>query len=71
MEQKLTLEEHFEAIEEILDKMESKEISLEDSFACYEAGMNHLKECNGLMEQVEKKVQMLNQAGELEDFDEV
>jgi exodeoxyribonuclease VII small subunit len=71
MEQTVTMEEHFEEIEKLLEQLESKDISLEDSFACYQAGMEHLKACNALMDQVEKKVQMLNGDGELEDFSEV
>ncbi len=70
MENQLTLEERFAEIEGLITKMESPEISLEDSFVCYKAGMEQLAACNELMEQVEKKVQMLNAQGELVDFEE-
>ncbi len=71
MENQLTLEERFAEIESLITKMESPEISLEDSFACYKAGMEQLAACNELMDQVEKKVQVLNGQGQLEDFTEV
>ncbi len=71
MEQELTMEESFEAIEKLLESLESKEVSLEDSFLLYKAGMEHIKHCNELMDQVEKKVQMINTEGELVEFDEV
>ena len=55
----------------MIEKLESKEVTLEDSFQLYKQGMEHLKHCNQLMNQVEKKVQMLNDRGDLEDFEEV
>lgn len=71
MEKELTMEESFQKIEQLLEQLESKDISLEDSFQLYKQGMEHLQRCNELMNAVEKKVQMLNSDGELEDFDEV
>lgn len=70
-EQKLTLEQSFSEIEGILQKMESGEISLEESFLLYQAGMEQIKNCNQLMNEVEQKVQMLNDSGTLESFEEV
>lgn len=63
------LEEVFLEIEDILDKMEDKDISLEDSFLLYEQGMKKLKECNDRIDQVEKKMLMINEQGELEVFE--
>lgn len=71
MEQQLTMEQNFEEIEQIIEQLESKDVSLEDSFQLYQKGMEHIRQCNELMNQVEKKVQMLNSNGEFEDFEEV
>ncbi|MDD6194699.1 MAG: exodeoxyribonuclease VII small subunit [Lachnospiraceae bacterium] len=71
MEKELTMEETFQEMEQIIEQLESKETTLEDSFQLYKQGMEHLKHCNDLMNQVEKKVQMLNAQGDLEDFEEV
>lgn len=63
------LEELFTELEEILDKMEEKEISLESSFQLYEEGMKKLKQCNDKIDRVEKKMLMLNEQGDLVEFD--
>ena len=67
----LTIEQSFAEIEEILNKLESNEVTLEDSFLLYQSGMQRIKHCNDLMNAVEQKVQMLNSNGELETFEEV
>ena len=61
------LEELFEEIEDILNKMEDKDISLEQSFRFYEDGMKKLKQCNEKIDQVEKKMLILSEQGTLED----
>lgn len=68
--EELTIEQGFEEIEAILKKMESREISLEESFALYQRGMEQLKLCNDKIQKVEKQVMMLNEEGELEPLDE-
>lgn len=63
-----TLEESFEQLEELLNKLESREITLEESFLTYQQGMELLKYCNTKIDQVEKKMQILNEEGELHEF---
>ena len=70
-EKELTIEESFAEIETILNKLESNEVTLEDSFLLYQSGMKQIKHCSDLMNAVEQKVQMLNSNGELETFEEV
>lgn len=70
-EKELTIEESFAEIETILNKLESNEVTLEDSLLLYQSGMKQIKHCNDLMNAVEQKVQMLNSNGELETFEEV
>lgn len=66
--EELTLEESFEKLEEILEALESREITLEESFQTYARGMELLKQCNEKIDTVEKKMQLINEEGELSDF---
>lgn len=63
-----SLEETFLQIEDIIDKMENQDISLEESFSLYQQGIGKLKECNQLLDTVEKKMQIIGQEGESEEF---
>lgn len=67
-ERKVSLEKLFEEIEVILEKMEDKDISLEDSFLLYEDGMKKLKQCNERIDLVEKKMLVISADGSLEEF---
>ncbi|WP_342759771.1 exodeoxyribonuclease VII small subunit [Kineothrix sedimenti] len=64
----LTLEEAFSELEEAVAKLESEDISLEDSFFVYKEGMNILKYCNDKIDKVEKKVLQINEDGEVNEF---
>lgn len=66
--QEETLEIKLSQIEEIIYKMEEPEISLEESFRLYQSGIEKLKNCNQMLDEVEKKMQVLNRNGELSDF---
>lgn len=66
--QEITLEEKLAVIEEIIHKMEEPNVSLDTSFGLYQAGINQLKECNQMLDAVEKKMQILNLNGELSEF---
>ena len=63
-----TLEENFSRLEELIEKMEADDISLEEAFAAYSTGMQVLKECNEQIDRVEKKVLKLSEQGVLEEF---
>ncbi len=68
MGKELTLEENFLKLEEIITKMQEKDVSLEESFSLYEQGMKTLKNCNKKIDAVEKKMLKMNEQGELEEF---
>lgn len=68
-EKQSSLEELMIEIEDILEKMDEKDISLEDSFLLYEKGMKKLKMCNDKIDQVEKKMLVINEEGEQEEFE--
>ncbi len=67
-DKKLSIEESFAQIEKIIEKLENPEISLEDSFKEYQAGMDLLKNCDKQIEKVEKKILVLNDNGESHEF---
>ncbi|NLG03755.1 MAG: exodeoxyribonuclease VII small subunit [Clostridia bacterium] len=62
------LEEAFEKLDEMLDVLESPDISLEESFEVYKEGMTLLTKCNETIDQVEKKVLKLTEEGKLEEL---
>ncbi len=63
-----TLEETFEQLEGMLSALESRDISLEESFALYQKGIGLLRECNEKIDTIEKKMKIMNEEGELIDF---
>ncbi|HIR12631.1 MAG TPA: exodeoxyribonuclease VII small subunit [Candidatus Choladousia intestinavium] len=67
-EKEKTLEESFQELETILVKLEDKDIPLEESFQKYQEGMQLLKSCKDKIDLVEKKILMLNEEGQLEEF---
>ena len=54
-----TIEELMETLEEITNKLEKEQISLDDSVKLFEEGMNISKECNKKLEEAEKRITML------------
>ena len=67
-EKKPTLEEAFTRIEAILTQMEQPEISLEESFSLYQQGVLQLKNRGTIPDEVEKKMQILGEDGEIEEM---
>lgn len=62
-----TIEQTFEALEQMIEKLESNETSLEESFACYEAGMKLVKSCGEKIDRVEKQMVVLQGGDESGD----
>lgn len=64
----MTIEENLARLDEIISKLDNKDISLEDAFKEYESGIKLVKECNDAIDKVEKDVITLN-GGEDSDKD--
>ncbi|HJA93956.1 MAG TPA: exodeoxyribonuclease VII small subunit [Candidatus Eisenbergiella merdipullorum] len=64
----ISLEEAFTMLDEITRSLEDENITLEESFGAYKKGMDLLKICNDKIDQVEKKVLVLNEEGGLDEF---
>ena len=69
MKKKMTIEESFAKLDEMVRALESDEISLEDSFALYEEGMKLLRDVNGRIHAVEKKIRKVEEDATTEDFE--
>lgn len=65
----MEINEIFEKLDEIQAKMQSEEISLEDSFRYYAEAMQLLKQCDEQIGTVEKKVLILDEDGEKHEFE--
>ncbi|MCR5527065.1 MAG: exodeoxyribonuclease VII small subunit [Lachnospiraceae bacterium] len=64
----LTIEEGFKHLDEAVKKMDSDDITLEESFAVYEKAMQVLKSTREKIDEVEKKVMVVNENGDRETF---
>lgn len=64
----ISLEEAFQQLDELITELEKPDNSLEASFKAFEQGMKLVKYCNDSIDKVEKKVLVLGQDGELDEF---
>ncbi len=48
-----------EELEKVVERLESGELSLEDSLAAFEEGVRLVKYCNQKLTEVEKKIELL------------
>ncbi|HBA96744.1 MAG TPA: exodeoxyribonuclease VII small subunit [Lachnospiraceae bacterium] len=53
---KMTLEQSFECLNDIIDQLQGGELTLEESFKKYEEGMKLVKNCSEAIDKVEKKL---------------
>lgn len=63
-----TIEESLKELDGIVEKLESRDISLEESFSIYQKGMELLRQCSSKIDVVEKKMLRMNEDGELSEF---
>ena len=64
----LTIEESLQELDLIAQRLESREISLEDSFVMYQKGMELLRQCSDKIDTVEKKMLKINEDGGFSEF---
>ena len=67
-EKNVSLEERFEHIEEIIEKMETGDITLDKSFELYKSGLEEIKAANAMLDDIEKAMLVMNEDGNLEEF---
>ena len=64
----LTYEEAYNKLESILETLESKSTSLDESLSLYEEGIKLYKHCNKILDNAQLKISKFNQLGIEEDF---
>ena len=60
-EENMTIEEGFEKLTDILNKMDEEGVSLENSFKLYNDGLAVVKELNGKLSETEQKLNIINE----------
>ncbi len=65
----LSFEKAFAELETIVAKLESGELSLDESLALFERGQALAAQCNSLLDAAELKVKQLSPGGELEELE--
>ena len=63
-------EKSIKELEEIVEKLEGSDVSLEESLKLFEQGVTLTKSCQKMLDEAEKKVTVLmaSESGELIDF---
>lgn len=59
-----SIEQAFGELDQIIAKLEASDTTLEESFACYEAGMKLVKACGDKIDKVEKQMIILQGGAE-------
>ena len=64
-QEQFRLEEAFDRIEALLEKLQDKDVTLEESFGLYQEGMGLLKLCNENIDHVEKQMLQIDEEGQI------
>ena len=72
---KLSFEEAYAELEQVVHSLESSQLGLSESLALYQKGVGCLKVCHQALEKAERKIELLTGVGddgepETEDFDD-
>jgi exodeoxyribonuclease VII small subunit len=62
-EETVGIEEAFELLDGLLKRLEGDELTLEESFETYAKGLELVKQCRRSIDEVEKKVLVLEESG--------
>lgn len=66
----MTIEETFASLEDTISVLENKETTLVDAFKEYEKGIKLINEANNSLNDVKKKIQILQDENTFESVDE-
>ena len=67
-EKKENLEEMFDRLDQVIGTVEGEDVSLEEAFGLYDQGMKLIRRCNQTINEVEKKILVLDENGEKHEF---
>lgn len=65
---KPSFEQALNELEQLVERMEGGELSLEDSLKEFEKGMQLSSQCQAMLEEAEQRVQILSGKNRLKDF---
>ena len=60
-EKKENLEEMFDRLDQVIGTLEGEDVSLEEAFGLYDQGMKLIRRCNQTINEVEKKILVLDE----------
>lgn len=63
-----SIEETFARLDEILGRLEGDGLTMEESFETYAKGLALVKQCRESIDEVEKKVLVLEESGDLHEL---
>ena len=66
--EKLSFEDCFKKLEEVVEKLEDDTSNLEDSISYYDLGVRLRNHCNNKLKNAELKIQKLSEKNDLKDF---
>ena len=55
------IEDNFEQLEDIISKMQSDRITLEQSFELYNKGLSLVQDCNNQIEKIDKQIKIIEE----------
>ncbi|WP_243054490.1 exodeoxyribonuclease VII small subunit [Eubacterium ventriosum] len=55
------IEDNFEQLEDIISKMQSDRITLEQSFELYNKGLSLVQDCNNQIDTIEKQIKIIEE----------
>lgn len=55
------IEDNFEQLKDIISKMQSDRITLEQSFELYNKGLSLVQDCNNQIEKIEKQIKIIEE----------
>lgn len=55
------IEDNFKELDEIVEKMQSEEVSLDESFELYQKGLKLVKDSNEQIDTIEKKIKAIDE----------
>lgn len=67
----VSIEENFAKLEEIISSLEQNDLSLEEAFKMYEAGIKLTAQCSKQLDKVEKQIIILKEETSAADVDEI
>lgn len=67
-EKKENLEEMFDRLDQVIGTLEGEDVSLEEAFGLYDQGMKLIRRCNQTINEMEKKILVLDENGEKHEF---